>query len=71
MTKDQKIDFIHDLVNAVRKRIIDRVNEMPEEWDGHELRRYIADQFADRAYGKSGRAGLQASAFATIRTKLS
>lgn len=47
MTKSEKVKFIRSLVNAVRSEIIGKVPEMPEEWDGIELRQYIADRFSD------------------------
>lgn len=45
MTRDEKENFLNLIIEAVRADIISRVAEMPEEWDGHELRRYIADKF--------------------------
>jgi hypothetical protein len=66
MTKDEKQQFIGDLIATVRASIVARIDEMPEEWDGLELRRYIADKFNDevfdplqrgqvRGYGRSPR----------------
>jgi hypothetical protein len=48
MTKDEKLQFIGDLIATVRASIVERVDEMPEEWDGIELRRYIADKFEEQ-----------------------
>ena len=48
MTKTEKVKFVRSLVNAIRAEIIGKVPDMPEEWDGHELRQYIADRFSDR-----------------------
>lgn len=47
MTKREKTKFIRDLIAAVQKDIVKKVGEMPEEWDGHELRRYVADKFEE------------------------
>jgi hypothetical protein len=30
---------------SVQKSILDKINQMPPEWDDFELRQYIADQF--------------------------
>ena len=38
MNKRQKSKFVRDLTKAVTKQILDRVPEMPEEWDAIELR---------------------------------
>lgn len=46
MTRDEKRQFIADLCTAVSKHAMSKVAEMPEEWDGHELRQYLADEFS-------------------------
>ncbi|NCX56251.1 MAG: hypothetical protein EBW87_03530 [Burkholderiaceae bacterium] len=46
MDSDQKTKFIRDLTTSVVMDIIASVRKMPEEWDGHELRQFIADKFA-------------------------
>lgn len=50
MTKAEKKKFIRDLVGSVRFLLLDRVDKVPEEWDGIELRQWIADTFAQQAY---------------------
>jgi hypothetical protein len=45
MTKAEKLQFIADLTADVTALIISKIDKMPEEWDGGELRRYIADSF--------------------------
>jgi hypothetical protein len=45
MNAREKRRFVNELIGSVRTTILKRVAAMPEEWDGHELRRYIADQF--------------------------
>ena len=49
MTPIQKRAFIDELVNNVHSAIVDKIDAMPDDWDGHELRRYIADKFDDSA----------------------
>lgn len=49
MTPIQKRAFIDELINNVHSEIVNRIPKMPDEWDGHELRRYIADKFNDSA----------------------
>ena len=48
MTRNEKLKFIHDLTAEVLGYIIARVPEMPEEWDGIELRLYLADKFEEQ-----------------------
>lgn len=44
MTEQEKVRFINDLCDSIKKDILSNVPKMPEEWDGHELRQYIADR---------------------------
>ena len=45
MIQQEKKEFIESLVNAVRDDISGKIDAMPENWDGIELRQYIADRF--------------------------
>lgn len=47
MTTKEKQKFIRDLTKSVVCGIIEKCDKMPNEWDGHELRRLIADKFAN------------------------
>jgi hypothetical protein len=51
MTKIQQVNFVLDLCHAVRKDVVAQIDDgkIPEEWDGHELRRLLADRFEDAA----------------------
>jgi hypothetical protein len=51
MNKRQKSKFVRDLTKDVTKQILDRVPDMPEEWDDIELRQYIADVFERKCLG--------------------
>jgi len=52
MTKEEKLQFIGELTASVKASIIDKVDDMPEEWDGIELRRYIADKFEEQVFSE-------------------
>lgn len=43
MKKEEKRRFIEDLLDSVKKSILAKVDKMPDEWDGKELRWYIVD----------------------------
>lgn len=43
MTQQEKESFIHELIAAMEKRMLKCVERMPEDWDGVELRQFIAD----------------------------
>jgi hypothetical protein len=47
MTQREKRRFIRELIGSVKKTVIANVAKMPEEWDGIELREYLADKFAE------------------------
>ena len=47
MTKAEKRIFIRDLIRSVKTNVLNTVPEMPDNWDGIELRQYLADKFAD------------------------
>lgn len=49
VTLNDKKVFIHDLVNSIHASLQEDVATVPEEWDGHELRQWIADRFSSRA----------------------
>jgi hypothetical protein len=42
----QKLLFIQNLTSTVTAEIISKISQMPIEWDGHELRQYMADVYA-------------------------
>jgi hypothetical protein len=46
MTPSEKRRFIRDLCDGLRDTILASVPFMPKEWDGHELREYIAEKAA-------------------------
>ncbi len=55
MTLDQKREFIVELIENVEHSILRRIEDIPENWDGIELRQLIADKFAEQTARMSGR----------------
>ena len=51
MTRDEKITFVVTLMNSIRDDIVSKVDDMPIEWDGWELRHYIKDKAEDVVWG--------------------
>ena len=45
MNLREKRAFVRSLANSVRDAILARADAMPDEWDGHELRQFLADEF--------------------------
>jgi len=55
MTLAEKCTFIDQLTENVRRQVIRRVEQLPEEWDGIELRRLIARAFEEAVMGSWSR----------------
>ena len=51
MTASNRKRFIRGLCNNVRNKILSKVAQMPDDWDGIELRSYIAACFAECKMG--------------------
>jgi hypothetical protein len=46
MTISEQKKFVTDLMNSVRDSILQNAYEFPSDWNGVELRQYIADRMA-------------------------
>lgn len=46
MDTANKSILIEQLIDNLKRDVLKRVDRMPEEWDGHELRKFIADYFS-------------------------
>ena len=51
MTKKEQREFVKGLIRNIRLYIVAKMNshDLPKEWDGIELRQFVADEFADGA----------------------
>lgn len=43
MNREEKIQFINDIMNNSKESILKKVDKMPDNWDGRQLRQYILD----------------------------
>lgn len=41
----EKDKFINDVIEDLRQEVKKRTDRMPEDWDGHEIRQFIADYY--------------------------
>ena len=55
--KNDKKKFVNDLVDDIRRMVNRRISKgfVPADWDGIELRQYLADQFAGNTMPMKGR----------------
>lgn len=51
MTHREQKRFIRELVKNVQKSLLENVSKHPVSWDGHELRRLIAERFKQADFG--------------------
>lgn len=49
-TREKKVEFITALMDYVRTGLLSSMDRVPAEWDGHELRKWLADAFASQVY---------------------
>lgn len=56
MNIDKKREFIERHCNELRDYAIERVEAMPDSWDGLELREYLADLFDKERFMQENRA---------------
>lgn len=51
MTRDEQKVFITSLMDSVKRSMFQGIDRgiVPEEWDGHELRQWLADKFEQSA----------------------
>lgn len=50
MNTQEKKRFIRDLMGSVQKELLGKVLNMPEHWDGIEIRQRIAEKFASETF---------------------
>lgn len=53
MAKKDQIRIIKELCAGMQRDAINLVASMPPEWDGHELRQYLADIAKNNVYGET------------------
>ena len=51
MLKRQQMDLLGSIINNVKSDLMDKVEHFPDDWDGFEIRRYIAEKFMEEARG--------------------
>jgi hypothetical protein len=49
VNKADKEKFVRSLCDSVRDDVLERVSVMPEEWNGIELRAYLAEKFSSES----------------------
>lgn len=54
---EEQIEFVDSLLNSVKEDIVKKIKagKIPDNWDGIELRWYLAERFARETYGNKSR----------------
>jgi hypothetical protein len=60
MELTDKRRFIEELIGNVQRDVLSKVDRVPEDWDGIELRQWIADHFTSAVYSPSSPARMKA-----------
>lgn len=42
----EKDKFVHSILDDLKESILKKVDQMPEDWDGHEIRVFIKDYYS-------------------------
>jgi hypothetical protein len=45
MTKQEQTKLIKSFLNSMKKDLLDKVEKLPENWDGWEIKHWIAGKF--------------------------
>jgi hypothetical protein len=49
MTKHEQTKLLEAIIDNMKASLMAKVENFPENWDGFEMRQYLADQFAQEA----------------------
>jgi hypothetical protein len=47
MDKKEKIKFINEIMRGAKRGMMHKVNNIPNDWDGFEIRQFIIDYITD------------------------
>jgi hypothetical protein len=55
MTREEQIEFVEGLTDSIKRSIINKIilGNVPENWDGIELRWYLAERFNQATFQQS------------------
>ena len=76
MNRTEKRTLIRLLCARVQKDLLKKVAVMPEDWDGHEVRQYIADAFQESVIGdqlvnpKTGRKTARGNKYDRVKAEI-
>ena len=43
MKREAQVLFVRDIIESIKRQILATIEDIPDEWDGIELRQYICD----------------------------
>jgi hypothetical protein len=49
MSKERQAEFVAELIDNIRDTLLARIDRVPENWDGHELRLWVSENFKELA----------------------
>ena len=48
MTRDEQKAFVISCLDSTLRALLEKIDSVPEDWDGHELRAWIEDDVRDQ-----------------------
>ena len=60
MTRKEQRRFVTEMMKSLKDSILETSDRWGDDWDGHELRRLIADRCALTVFGDPGKARIRA-----------
>lgn len=70
MTHGQQRQFMNELIENVKQGLLRDTNRIPQEWDGYELRRWIAHRFQNAIIGEMSGKRLKAYKYTLLAKNL-
>lgn len=59
MTRNEQKHLVKSLVRNVLRDLLAKADQWPEEWDGHELRRLVANAYSEVVFVEMSRTRLR------------
>lgn len=47
MTREQQVEMATSLCDSLKREILKKIQHIPENWDGKEIRRWVGDYYND------------------------
>lgn len=49
MTRTEQRQFVDNLMTSINRSLLEKIDKLPEDWDGREIRQWISDTVREQA----------------------